>query len=179
MRQPANKVQAALACDKVPLTRCGARLLLVCSCCSHGAHGIQCRQQMLHNRWHWIVACSAHFRLQHQIVLHKVLCQLAGSAEGAGRCSSRSWQVQWRRTLFDLTTVSSRSSTEHVRSCKPLPGVNFSSGLALGVLRTHCCGELRALPGGTAPLDCTASQADSCTHTSPYHIEEVLTQEIC
>ena len=144
-------------------------------CCSHDEYGTLCMNQYGSNTINGtaesigvVLVLGAHPPTHNYITTACCrmcsLKKLAGSMV-AGRCSGRSWQVQWWHTLLDLTTVSSRSSTEHVRSCKPLPGVNFSSGLALGVLRTHCCGELRALPGGTAPLDCTALQADSSTHT--------------
>ena len=59
--------------------------------------------------------------------------------------------------MFVFTTWSTRSSTEHVRSCKPLPGVSFSSGLGPDLLMDHVVFPF-ALPGGMPPVSVTAWQ---------------------
>ena len=65
------------------------------------------------------------------------------------------WRKSSRSTLFVFTTWSTRSSTEQVRSCRPLPGVSFSSGLGADRLMDHVVLPL-ALPGGTVPVSFTA-----------------------
>ena len=52
-------------------------------------------------------------------------------------------------------TCSTRSSTEQVRSCRPLPGVSFSSGLGADRLMDHVVLPF-AFPGGTPPVSFTA-----------------------
>ena len=58
-------------------------------------------------------------------------------------------------TLFVFTTWSTRSSTEQVRSCRPLPGVSFSSGLGADRFMDHVVFPF-ALPGGMLPVSLTA-----------------------
>ena len=58
-------------------------------------------------------------------------------------------------TLFVFTTWSTRSSTEQVRSCRPLPGVSFSSGLGADRLMDHVVLPF-VFPGGTPPVSFTA-----------------------
>lgn len=77
-------------------------------------------------------------------------------------------------TLLDLTTPSKRSSTEHVRSCRPLPGVSFNSGLARGAFLTQPWLAPGALPGGIEPVSSTAHHlhigvqllASKCAHAA-------------
>ena len=63
-------------------------------------------------------------------------------------------------TRFALTTRSIRSSTLHVRSARPLPGVSFrlsaGAGAAFRALHSFTPG---ALPGGTVPEASTAVRA--------------------
>ena len=97
--------------------------------------------------------CLTALELSHRA--HIADLSIPSYCEGHATGRTSRWGERFCSTLFVFTTWSTRSSTEQVRSCSPLPGVSFSSGLGADRRMDHVVFPL-ALPGGTPPVPFTA-----------------------